>query len=374
MVNSTDTYSQAYSDELKQKIEYIKTPATIDLEKTLKNDNYANYNGYSSYNANSVNNEYNQPATETTVSDYVPRAEEKVEQSIVSEIPFFEHEGDTVSSDDSARSHAERFMAGYADISEVEEVVNVIEPAETYRPIPVDDEPVQVQEEIVDSVVEDKPISSSREEIFRPFADETVIEEEPIQEVIPEIEEIDKVQEEQKNSPKKMKSFSVIGLQIAVIGILIATIFLTNAFYPKSGINVLLNEVFSVEQVDEIDTRTYKDFAPVLAVDDNIQVVLDGGMITLTGKSSVYCPCDGKVSSVVKGEDGKFSITVEHNKNFSTVLSGLDNAFCAQGDSVFSNIPVGFIRNGGAQMCFYGAEGQMISDYQLQGSSVVWAV
>lgn len=199
-------------------------------------------------------------------------------------------------------------------------------------------------------------------------------QEELVQEVIPEIEEIDKVQEEQKNSPKKMKSFSVIGLQIAVIGILIATIFLTNAFYPKSGINVLLNEVFSIEQVDEIDTRTYKDFAPVLAVDDNIQVVLDGGMITLTGKSSVYCPCDGKVSSVVKGEDGKFSITVEHNKNFSTVLSGLDNAFCAQGDSVFSNIPVGFIRNGGAQMCFYGAEGQMISDYQLQGSSVVWAV
>ncbi len=194
------------------------------------------------------------------------------------------------------------------------------------------------------------------------------------EEVVPEIEEEKQVQNVQNKNEKRRKSFSVIGAQIAVIGILIATIFLTNAFYPKSGINVLLNEVFSIEQVDESDMRTYKDFAPVLAVDDNIQIAVEGGAITLTGESSVYSPCDGKVSSVVKGEDGKFSITVEHNKNFSTVLSGLDHAFCNQGDKVFGNIPVGYIRDGGAQMCFYGAEGQMISDYQLQGSSVIWAV
>ena len=171
---------------------------------------------------------------------------------------------------------------------------------------------------------------------------------------------------------KKKFSFSVIGAQIAVIGVLIGAIFLTNAFYPDSGLNVFFREVFSSGQPSAVDNRTYKDFAPVLAVGGGLN--LDGGVITIGSEGSVYSPCDGKVVSVTVSEDGKYSLEIAHGKNFSTTLSGLDYAYCTLGDEVYYNIPVGYTEAGGAKMCFLSGEGAVISDYTIDGNSVIWAV
>lgn len=179
-----------------------------------------------------------------------------------------------------------------------------------------------------------------------------------------------------KNKKWNIKSlrFSVIGVQLVVIGILVATIFLTNAFYADSGINVFMRQVFGNQTtVEQVDLREYKEFAPVIALDGDMATSVSNGVIGFTGAGSVYAPCDGVVSAVFKGEDGKYTLEIAHSQNFKTTLSGLDYAYAELDDKVFSNIPVGYFSNGEASMCFTLSDGTVISDYELVDNSVVWA-
>ena len=123
-------------DEFKKKIEYIKTPAVIDINST----------------------KYHQPGTSsTTVSDYIPVSEEKQAETIesqtevfptVQEIPMFEHDLSGVTSD--IRDRAEDFASRYAGVEEIDSTKNVIEPEEVFRPL----DGVNVSEEMVTEPVE----------------------------------------------------------------------------------------------------------------------------------------------------------------------------------------------------------------------------
>ena len=166
---------------------------------------------------------------------------------------------------------------------------------------------------------------------------------------------------------------SVIGVQLAIIGVLLATIFLTNALYTDSGINVFLRGVFGTDKSVSVDDRIYADFSPVINLDDGSSVVLENGVMTFSGSGSVYSPCDGKVSAISKDENGKFTLEITHNSNFKSVLTGVDYAYAGLNDTVYHNIPVGYV-TAGATMCFTGSDGSVISDYQIVDDTVVWAV
>ncbi|MBQ3116027.1 MAG: peptidoglycan DD-metalloendopeptidase family protein [Clostridia bacterium] len=205
---------------------------------------------------------------------------------------------------------------------------------------------------------------------------------EPIKEPIENIleqptEQVDFEQKETVSIEKKVKKsrskISIIGTQFIIIGVLVATIFLTNAFYPDSGINVFMREVFgSNSGVEQVDERSYDQFAPVLALDEQVSVTLSDGVIGFTGESSVYAPCDGTVAWVSSSEDGSFSMEITHSTNFSTVINGLEHVYVSQGDKVFSNVPVGYSAENGGNLCFKDASGSLISDYKLVEQSVVW--
>ena len=171
---------------------------------------------------------------------------------------------------------------------------------------------------------------------------------------------------------KKKFKFSVIGVQLTLIGVLVATIFLTNALYADSGINVFLRSVFGNEQASVVDERTFDEFAPVLSVGDS-EVSLADGIMSFTGSGSVYSPCDGTVSSITVNNDGKYTIEITHSTNFKTVLSGIDYAYAGLDQTVYGNIPVGYVTES-ATMCFKNQTGAVISDYQIVDGSVVWAV
>lgn len=174
---------------------------------------------------------------------------------------------------------------------------------------------------------------------------------------------------------KKKFKVSTIAVQLAVIGVLIATIFLTNAFYPDSGINVFMRSVFGNGQTEAVsDTRVYGDFSPVISLDENVVPTLSEGVVTLSGEGSVYSSCDGKVTSIIKGEDGKYSIEIAHSDNFKSVLKGLDFAYAEVGSTVYGNIPVGYVMGEQATMCFTNGQGTIISNYEIIDNSVVWAV
>ena len=179
---------------------------------------------------------------------------------------------------------------------------------------------------------------------------------------------------ENKESNKKPFKMTIIGVQLVVIGLLVATILLTNALFMDSGINVFLRSVFSSEQQVQTDSRVYSQFAPVISMGNNQDLGLSEGVITVSGEGSVYAPCDGKVLSIAKAEDGTFNIEIMHSDNFKSIISGIEHVFVEQGQTVYKTIPVGHLEANGASMCFADSEGSIITDYQIENGVVKWAV
>ena len=177
------------------------------------------------------------------------------------------------------------------------------------------------------------------------------------------------------NKPKQEKKRpNIIAIQLAIIGILIATICLTSVFVPDSGLSVFFNNVFGVEQTEKVDNRLYVEFSPNVPVSNLNNVVVNEGVMQLTGDGSVYSPCDGKVTNVIEEENGKYTLCISFSNNFSSIFKGLDYAYCSINDSVYSNIPIGYILNGDATMCFTNYDGSIITNYTITDGNVIWAV
>lgn len=171
---------------------------------------------------------------------------------------------------------------------------------------------------------------------------------------------------------KKAFKFSVIAFQITLIGVLITTILITNALVPTSGINNFINNAFGVDSAAKEDVRVYSDFTPELHAVDGM--VLDNGVMTFAVKGSLYSPCDGTVTVKTLEENGKYTIEIEHNKNFKSILKGVDYAYCNVGENVLSNIPVGYSLGEEVSLCFCGGDGNVITDFSVNDNAVVWAV
>ena len=229
-------------------------------------------------------------------------------------------------------------------------------------------------EEIKEAVIEKVNDDNTENSIDAPMQTDT-----PVEEVEDRLEgEIVMGNGEEPTSsvvtvkPKKKRKSRIIAIQLAVIGVLVAGIFLTNALIPGSGINVFLDQVFGGNEV-KVDAREYTDFTPEIPT-AMTNYVLEGGEILVRGESSVYSACNGVVSSVVEGEDGKFTVTIDHSEKFSTVISGLDYCYVARDGKVLKNVPVGYTKSGGAKLCFYSGDGTAIVGYVINDNTVVWAV
>ncbi len=192
---------------------------------------------------------------------------------------------------------------------------------------------------------------------------------------------VSEVTEEENNSltvnihkaeKKKRKfKFGVIGAQLTIIGALVATIFLTNALYADSGINTFFKGVFASKPVETVDAREYAEFAPVINAGETL--TLENGVIATEHTGSLYSPCDGKITEISVGEDGKYSVEISHSDNFKTVVSGLQFVYGEKGSDVFTNVPVGYVAEVGATFSFYGSSGA-ITNFTLNENTVVWAV
>jgi hypothetical protein len=106
---------------------------------------------------------------------------------------------------------------------------------------------------------------------------------------------------------KKKSRFSVIAVQFAAIGALVATIFLTSALNANSGINVFFRNVFSEDNTQTVDAREFSDFAPVINLNTE-QYVLEDGVMTLNAVGSVYSPCNGTITDVTLDGNGRYTV------------------------------------------------------------------
>lgn len=176
-------------------------------------------------------------------------------------------------------------------------------------------------------------------------------------------------------SKKEKKVFkpSFITIQLALVVLLVGVIAITNILNPNSGINVFMKSLFVKETQVSADNREFNEFEPVINFDDEI-TLLENGVLSMTGSGSVYSPCDGTVASVSKMEDGSYSLEISHSEKFSTLITGLTYAYMVKGEKVYANIPVGYMQDYNTTLCFLGADGAIITGYELLDGAVVWAV
>ena len=87
----------------------------------------------------------------------------------------------------------------------------------------------------------------------------------------------------------------------------------------------------------------------------------------------MYSALDGTVTSVTLDGNGTYTMEIAHSGVFSSKISGLSYAYLNEGDAVFGNIPVGYIKDGGFTMCF-NSEDAIITDYTIEDNAVLWAV
>lgn len=135
------------SNDFKQKLDYIRTPASIDVTRITNQGD---------------------TTSGTTVSAYVKRTEEKNQQTVQPDIPFINHSQPTAeitqSVEDSVQARASRFENIYAEVNDVEiENPTVIED-EVFRP---------VTEDISKSTEIEQPVVDVQPDFDIPFIDES---------------------------------------------------------------------------------------------------------------------------------------------------------------------------------------------------------
>ena len=120
VVTSGATYSKAYDNDIKQKIDYVKTPAEINIESALNGSKYGTPYTASTSSYTSHTTSVSQPISTSTYEE----REEIVEKEDETEIPMYYEETPSVNEttyDDSAEGRARSFVDNVLDVPEFDE-------------------------------------------------------------------------------------------------------------------------------------------------------------------------------------------------------------------------------------------------------------
>lgn len=96
------------------------------------------------------------------------------------------------------------------------------------------------------------------------------------------------------------------------------------------------------------------------------------GVLTFTDECCVYPVVSGKVAAVTKNADGTYDVKISHTDNFYGVIGGLDYVYYAAGDSVYSNVPVGYSKGETAVRVTMYSDDELLSCYKIDGDSLSW--
>ena len=167
-----------------------------------------------------------------------------------------------------------------------------------------------------------------------------------------------------------------MGIEVVAICALVATILITNALVPDSGINVFMKSVFGASNraaTTVIDNKVYSEYnasAPATAS----SLTINEGVITIGKAGSVYSPCDGKIDKITFSEETqKYDVEISHGENFKTCFSGLDFVYQSVGGRVFTSLPVGYVKSS-ATACFLDENDAVITNFTLEDTAVKWMV
>lgn len=181
-----------------------------------------------------------------------------------------------------------------------------------------------------------------------------------------------------EGAPPEGKKYSrILAAEFVCAGLLCATIFLTNIFMSDSAINKFMSNAVNGGSASssESDARVYSDFSlsPVVSeLADVEQEISSSGVLSFTGVCHVYPACDGKVLSVTE-TDGLYALSISHSDSFESVISGLTNVYYAEGDSVKSNVPVGYTDGKNAVSVMLYSDDALLNCYTVNDENcLVW--
>ncbi len=145
-------------------------------------------------------------------------------------------------------------------------------------------------------------------------------------------------------------------------------IFLTNVLMPNSAINTFFRSMSSTSAAAQTDTRHYTDFtlSPVVSELSETELSLSPtGILTFTDDCCVYPAANGKVESVQQNADGSYTVKIAHSDTFTGVFSGLDAVYYGEGDTVLSNVPLGYSDGEGEVQVTMYSGGVLLNCFQL---------
>lgn len=191
-----------------------------------------------------------------------------------------------------------------------------------------------------------------------------------------EFEEEPETEEPFEQTPPSRGWRIALGVEFAAACALCGAIFLTNVFFPNSAVNTFFRSINNTN-AQTTDTRTYADFtlSPVVSEQSDATLTLsENGVLSFTDKCCVYPSADGTVQEVSMDENGAYRIKISHSDSFSGVISGLDYVYYAAGETVKSNVPVGYSEgNNEVQVTMY-SDGELLNCFLLtEENCLAWA-
>ena len=160
----------------------------------------------------------------------------------------------------------------------------------------------------------------------------------------------------------------VLGAEFALACALCGAIFLTNVFMPGSAVNTFFRALDGSAQTNTTDTRTYNEFVLSGVVNDFSETELTlspTGVLSFTDECHVYPVANGKVSAVVKNQDGTYTLKISHSDTFTGVIDGLDQVYYQEGEAVKTNVPVGYsVGEAEVQVTMYSS-GMLLNCFEL---------
>ncbi len=179
-----------------------------------------------------------------------------------------------------------------------------------------------------------------------------------------------------KSGKRSWAKIVLVGEFVAVCA-LCATIFFTNLFLSDSAINTFVRGLFSGQTEAAADTRGYQDFTLSPVVNEYVEAeiaVSETGVLSFTAKCSVYSPCAGTVTAVNGNAETGYTVEIAHSDSFSTILSGLNVVYAAEGEEIKANLPLGYSKGEGEVRVMFYSDGTLLNCYTVDGeNSISWS-
>ncbi len=158
-----------------------------------------------------------------------------------------------------------------------------------------------------------------------------------------------------------------LGVEFGVACALCGAIFLTNIFVPGSAVNTFFRALNTPTQ-NTVTVRPYTDFtlsSIVSELSDAELTLSPTGILSFTDDCCVYPAADGRVSEVTQNANGLYTLKVNYSDSFSGVFQGLDAVYYEVGDTVKTNVPVGYTAGETEVQVTMYSEGLLLNCFEL---------